>query len=78
MNMNSATTNRTAAAVKAATVAGSALGLSFGTARWANCKSVKTAYCLDYRTSPVTLEASPSGHWALRHRDRGCIANGQA
>lgn len=76
--MNTAVTNRTSAAIRAALKAGADLGLSFGVARWTGCKSVKTAYCLDYQSCPVTLEATPSGSWALRHRDRGSIASGQA
>jgi hypothetical protein len=74
--MNTAATNRIAAAIRAARLAGSALGLSFGSARWEGCKSRKVAYSQGDGCA-VRLEATAAG-WSLRGRDGGFIASGQA
>lgn len=72
--MNTVATNRIAAAIRAARKAGTDLGLTFGTARWANCKSVKDAY----GAGGVQMIAYLDGGWSIRDRAGSLIASGRA
>lgn len=72
--MNTAATNRTAAGIRSALKEAASRGLTFGSARWGQCKSVKVAYA----AGGVQMIAYLDGGWSIRDRDGGFIASGQA
>jgi hypothetical protein len=70
-----ATTDRTAAAIRAARKAGARLGLTFTSARWAGCKSFKEAFAEGGR---YYLTAHRDGGWTLRGCTDNLLASGKA